>query len=193
MRITLPDDTKSSVLGESCAVATAIGNALRAQGATASINPEASDIAVAVLPLDPATQVPALTQVCAQLERIAKAMHARGGGRIVVVLSAAAAVPIRHRREYSQAMAAAYFCVRVLAMDYGAKIQVNAVGVGHVADGDDIIGDPAFLRHVPLPRTGTHDNIVNTVLFFCDPLNSYINGQLLCVDGGWSVGYGRNF
>lgn len=193
MRITLPGGTKSTVLGESCALTGAIASALAKQGTTVTDDAEASDITVAVMPLDPSSPVTALAETCVQLEQIALAMHGRGGGRVVVVLSAAAVVPIRHCREYSQAMAAAYSCVRVLAMDYGAAIQVNAVGVGHVDDGGDTVGHPAFLRHVPLQRAGTSEGIVNAVLFFCDPLNSYTNGQLLCVDGGWSVGYGRNF
>jgi NAD(P)-dependent dehydrogenase (short-subunit alcohol dehydrogenase family) len=37
------------------------------------------------------------------------------------------------------------------------------------------------------------DEVVATLLFFCDPLNSYTTGQLLTVDGGWAAGYGRSF
>jgi NAD(P)-dependent dehydrogenase (short-subunit alcohol dehydrogenase family) len=42
-------------------------------------------------------------------------------------------------------------------------------------------------------RGGTVQEMTDTLLFFCDPLNTYTTGQMLAVDGGWSVGYARNF
>jgi NAD(P)-dependent dehydrogenase (short-subunit alcohol dehydrogenase family) len=37
------------------------------------------------------------------------------------------------------------------------------------------------------------DEVCATALFLCDPLNTYLTGQFLCVDGGWAAGYGRSF
>jgi NAD(P)-dependent dehydrogenase (short-subunit alcohol dehydrogenase family) len=45
-----------------------------------------------------------------------------------------------------------------------------------------------MLSHVPLKRPGTMEEIANTVLFFAAPESSYITGQTLCVDGGWTAG-----
>jgi NAD(P)-dependent dehydrogenase (short-subunit alcohol dehydrogenase family) len=41
---------------------------------------------------------------------------------------------------------------------------------------------------VPLNRPGTVLEIAHAVLFFAAPESSYITGQTLCVDGGWSAG-----
>jgi NAD(P)-dependent dehydrogenase (short-subunit alcohol dehydrogenase family) len=99
---------------------------------------------------------------------------------------------MRRHPDYSVQMAALFAGMRVMAMTLGPKVLVNALGVGVIGD-PPIAGDPAMLSHASLGRAGTVQEIVDTVLFFCDPLNSYTTGQLLSVDGGWSAGYGRNF
>jgi NAD(P)-dependent dehydrogenase (short-subunit alcohol dehydrogenase family) len=38
----------------------------------------------------------------------------------------------------------------------------------------------------PHDRMGTVDDIASTVAFLCSPGGSFINGQTLVVDGGWS-------
>jgi NAD(P)-dependent dehydrogenase (short-subunit alcohol dehydrogenase family) len=50
-----------------------------------------------------------------------------------------------------------------------------------------------MLSHVPLGRPGTCEEIANSVLFLAAPESSYITGQVLCVDGGWTAGYTRDF
>ena len=50
-----------------------------------------------------------------------------------------------------------------------------------------------MLDHVPLGRPGTADEIAVAALFLADPENSYMNGHILDVDGGWTAGYARDF
>src|SRR5262249_5333181 len=45
-----------------------------------------------------------------------------------------------------------------------------------------------LLSHIPLGRAATVEEIAHAVLFFAAPESSYITGQTLCVDGGWSAG-----
>jgi NAD(P)-dependent dehydrogenase (short-subunit alcohol dehydrogenase family) len=45
-----------------------------------------------------------------------------------------------------------------------------------------------MLSHVPLGRPGTTEEIASAVLFFAAPEASYVTGQVLCVDGGWTAG-----
>ncbi len=82
--------------------------------------------------------------------------------------------------------------VRTMAMQLGPKVLVNAVGVGAVGE-PLLAGDAAMLDHASVKRPASVAEITDTVLFFCDPLNTYTTGQMLSVDGGWSAGYGRNF
>src|SRR5205085_5472063 len=50
-----------------------------------------------------------------------------------------------------------------------------------------------MLDHIPLGRPGTVDEIAVAALFLADPENSYMNGHILTVDGGWTAGYTRDF
>jgi NAD(P)-dependent dehydrogenase (short-subunit alcohol dehydrogenase family) len=38
----------------------------------------------------------------------------------------------------------------------------------------------------PYPRLGTVDDIASTVAFLCSEGASFINGQTIVVDGGWT-------
>jgi Enoyl-(Acyl carrier protein) reductase len=118
------------------------------------------------------------------------------GGRIVFLLGAIGSLPIRRYREQSAIAAALVFHMRGLAMRFGPSVLVNAVGAGAIMDaqtGRLVAGAGAMLSHVPSGRSGSIADLVNAMLFLCDPLNSYMTGQVLTVDGGWSAGYGRNF
>ena len=50
-----------------------------------------------------------------------------------------------------------------------------------------------MLDHVPLGRPATVDEIAVAALFLADPENTYTNGHVLVVDGGWTAGYARDF
>ncbi len=126
--------------------------------------------------------------------RSAEAMAAKGRGRIVFLLPAIAGIAMRRHPEFSAACAGMIGGMQTLAMRCGPAVLVNAVGCGLiVGNGAVLAGDEAQLSHTPLGRPGTLAEAVAAVLFLCDPANSYTTGQLFCVDGGWSAGYGRNF
>jgi NAD(P)-dependent dehydrogenase (short-subunit alcohol dehydrogenase family) len=167
-------------VGAGNAVTEAVIVALRANGANDADG--TGDILIAAHPLLPDVEID-LVKLGAEAEAMAES-----GGRIVVLLSAMASVPMRRHVDYSAMMAAAYAQVRGLAMQFGPKLLVNTIGCGLIADADG-----ATLTHVPLGYAGSTEDISDAVLFLCDPLNSYTTGQILMVDGGWSPGYGRNF
>lgn len=172
------------LVGHSGAVSAAIAEALVANGA--SLAPAAADVLVVVAPLLPEAGMRSSPEDMTGL--VAE------NGRIIFVLSALAALPARRHGDYSAAMAAALARVRSLAMQFGPDRLVNAVGAGFIAeDAEALAGDPAMVGHTAMGRPGRRADVVNAVLFLCDPANTYTTGQILNVDGGWSAGYGRNF
>ena len=88
-----------------------------------------------------------------------------------------------------------------MALELAPKgILVNAIAPGSVVteltrrlfyDEDGRFGSraAAFMAHVPLGRPGTPEEIAQAALFLCAPQNSYVNGHILTVDGGWTAGY----
>lgn len=71
----------------------------------------------------------------------------------------------------------------VLAPD----IRVNSVSLGGLARGQDPSFVKAYIDRTPLGRMGTEDDAVGAVLFFASDAASWITGQNLIVDGGWTA------
>ena len=192
MRVDL-DSVRIALHGDDNPVTVAIVAAMVANGALVVKDAVADmpDILVISLPLLPTQGI-----TVAPIQRLARAtgaaMAARGHGRIIFVLSAAAAMPMRRHPDYSAQMATMLTCMRTLAMQLGPAVLVNALGVGAVGD-PLVAGDPAMIGHGSVGRAGVLSEVADTALFLCDPLNSYLTGQMVSVDGGWSAGYGRNF
>jgi NAD(P)-dependent dehydrogenase (short-subunit alcohol dehydrogenase family) len=185
------NNTFVELRGEQNPVAAAVLDALRGNGATVGAVAPVPDILIVSMPLLPiAGYDPALLPQGAR--SVGDAMFARGSGRILFLISAAAGMPMRRHPEFSVAMAGVLATVRTMAMQLGPKVLVNALGVGAIGE-PLVAGDAAMLGHASVKRPGSVTEVVDTALFFCDPLNSYTTGQMLSVDGGWSAGYGRNF
>ena len=43
-------------------------------------------------------------------------------------------------------------------------------------------------KKIPLGRLAAVEDIAEVVFFLCSPLNKYINGECIMVDGGYSAG-----
>lgn len=182
--------TRFSLEGDENPVAAALRAALTENGATASAD-ELPDLLILSFPLLPADGIDA-GPLLVVAEATGAAMFERGHGRILCLVSAIAGMPMRRHADFSRRMAGVVTTVRTLAMRLGPHVLVNAVGVGAVGE-PLVAGDAAMLGHASVNRPGSVGEVVDTALFFADPLNTYTTGQMLAVDGGWSAGYGRNF
>lgn len=125
---------------------------------------------------------------------VGASMKAKGRGRVVFLLAASAALPVRRQAELSARMAGLQAVMRTLAMTLAPEVAVNALGCGAIeADGQLVSGDIEMIGHASVGRAGTVGEACDVALFLCDPENTYLTGQFLVADGGWSAGYGRNF
>jgi 3-oxoacyl-[acyl-carrier protein] reductase len=135
----------------------------------------------------------------------ARVMRARGAGRIINIASIAGLVPLRLQCAYVAAKAGVVNLTRAMALELGPYgILVNGVAPGSTltegtrrlfygTDGSFHTHVQRMLDHVPLGRPGKPEEIAVAVLFLADPENSYTNGHMLTVDGGWTAGYTRDF
>jgi NAD(P)-dependent dehydrogenase (short-subunit alcohol dehydrogenase family) len=135
----------------------------------------------------------------------ARRMSQQGGGRIINIASIAGLVPLRLQCAFVAAKAGVINLTRAMALELGPHgILVNGIAPGStLTEGTRQLfyGEGGKFRdsvqrmldHIPLGRPATTDEIAVAALFLADPENSYMNGHVLTVDGGWTAGYTRDF
>lgn len=118
-------------------------------------------------------------------QAVAPGMKRRGRGKIVNLASLGGLEPWPSFIPYCVSKAGVIMLTRCLARALAPEIQVNAVAPGTIQfPGEE--PDERYLRRAPLKRTGTADDIAQAVLFLCSRAD-FITGQVLVVDGGYSL------
>lgn len=119
--------------------------------------------------------------------------HMPSGSAIINVTSTFAVVGGLRGGAYSAAKGGLTALTNHIACQYGAQgIRCNAVapGVTLTPMVATRLEDDRFRKinteMTPHTRLGTVDDIASTVAFLCSPGGSFINGQTIVVDGGWS-------
>jgi NAD(P)-dependent dehydrogenase (short-subunit alcohol dehydrogenase family) len=126
-------------------------------------------------------------------QALAPAMKERRWGRIVNVSSMFSVVSRPHRTVYSATKSALNGLTRTLAIELGpANVLVNSVGPGYVETALTRQNNSAeeldrIACTIPLRRLAQPKEIATFVAFLCSEDNSYITGQLLLVDGGFTI------
>jgi 3-oxoacyl-[acyl-carrier protein] reductase len=135
----------------------------------------------------------------------ARVMKKQKSGRIINISSVLGLVPARLQCAFIAAKAGVVNLTKAMALELGPHgILVNAVAPGSTLtegtkalfygpDGQFSASVEKMLAHIPLGRPGTTDEMAVAVLFLADPENSYTNGHVIAVDGGWTAGYIREF
>ena len=135
----------------------------------------------------------------------ARVMQKQKSGRIINISSVLGLVAARLQCAFIAAKAGVINLTKAMALELGPHgILVNGVAPGSTLtegtkalfygpDGQFSASVQQMLAHIPLGRPGTVDEIAVAVLFLADPENSYTNGHILAVDGGWTAGYIREF
>ncbi|MCV7410186.1 SDR family NAD(P)-dependent oxidoreductase [Mycobacterium florentinum] len=119
--------------------------------------------------------------------------HMSPGSAIINVTSTFAVVGGLRGGAYSAAKGGLTALTTHIACQYGASgIRCNAVAPGVTVTPmvEKRLADERFRKinteMTPHQRLGRIDDIASTVAFLCSPGGSFINGQTIVVDGGWS-------
>jgi len=76
---------------------------------------------------------------------------------------------------------------KMLSTLLGPKIRVNSISPGGIFRDQPKKFIKKYLNKTPLSRMCSEDDVANAVIFFSSELSSYITGQNLIIDGGYSV------
>lgn len=120
-------------------------------------------------------------------------VHMGEGCGIVNVTSTYAVIGGRRGGAYSAAKGGLDALTKHIACDYGPQgIRANCVAPG-VTMTDMVrhrFEDEMFKRvnveTTPFPRLGEVEDVASTIAFLCSPGATFINGQTIVVDGGWT-------
>ncbi len=122
------------------------------------------------------------------------AMLQTGGGAIVNNASVAGVVGMGGAAIYVASKHAVVGLTRAVALEYAKQgIRVNAVAPGgtETAMFDRFASSPEMRDAIggmhPLGRLARPEEIASAVVFLCAPGSSFITGQCLAVDGGWTA------
>jgi Tropinone reductase 1 len=122
------------------------------------------------------------------------ALVAGAPASVVNNASVAGLTHLRTGAPYGMSKAGMIQLTRNLAVEWAAEgIRVNAVAPWYIRTplADQVLRDPEFLQTVidrtPMGRVGESEECARAIAFLCMPAASYVTGQCLAVDGGFSV------
>jgi len=112
---------------------------------------------------------------------------------VVNIASVAGLTHLRTGAPYGMSKAAMIQLTRNLAVEWaGEGIRVNAVAPWYIRTplADQVLADPVYRKEVldrtPMGRVGEAEECARAIAFLCMPAASYVTGQCLAVDGGFT-------
>ncbi|OAI39973.1 hypothetical protein AYO38_01380 [bacterium SCGC AG-212-C10] len=113
------------------------------------------------------------------------------GGAIASIASISGTRAATSHGAYGAAKAALMSLTKTMAVEWGPLgIRVNAVAPGSIRTermGRTPEQEAAFAQIAPMGRTGHQSETAKVLTFFVSDLASYVTGQTLLMDGGWSL------
>jgi gluconate 5-dehydrogenase len=102
---------------------------------------------------------------------------------------------------YSAAKGGLKMLTRNLASEWASyNIQINGIGPGFIATPINTSyresGNPlneCILCRTPAGRWGKPDDLVGTAIFLASDASNFVNGQIIYVDGGLLITFGKAF
>jgi hypothetical protein len=127
---------------------------------------------------------------------VARSMVAKGGGSIVNITSIhglVASAP-NNQAAYVAAKTGLSGLTRELGCQWATDgVRVNAIAPGYFASEltEELLagesGSRWVVRNTPMRRPGTESELDGALLFLASDASSYVTGQVLAVDGGWTA------
>lgn len=123
-------------------------------------------------------------------QAVVESMASRGDGRIINGLSAGA---FMSSGIYGVSKLALHGLTANLASELGRRgINVNAIAPGLIESPSGFTSLPedspvrdAIVAQIPGQAAGPPEDLIGTMLLLCSKAGKWINGQSICVDGGW--------
>ena len=132
-----------------------------------------------------------------------RAMAQREQGCIVNIASMSGLRPLTNIPAYSAAKAAVMNLTQWLAVhmaqNYSPRIRVNALAPGFflteqnrylltdIQSGAPTPRMQTILAHTPMGRLGAADDLMGALLWLVSPASTFVTGQVIAVDGGFSA------
>ncbi|MBL7996261.1 SDR family oxidoreductase [bacterium] len=117
-----------------------------------------------------------------------------GSGSIVNISSVGGLTALKTGAIYAMTKAALIQLSKNLALEWAAdNIRVNAIAPWYIRTplAETVLQNQDYLKSVlsrtPMNRIGEPIEVASAAAFFCMPAGSYITGQCLAVDGGFSI------
>ncbi|QTQ12450.1 3-oxoacyl-ACP reductase FabG [Treponema parvum] len=130
-----------------------------------------------------------LTGVFVATQIVSNDMIHRKSGSIINMSSISGVHGEGGQTNYSASKAALIGYTKALCKETGSReVRVNAVAPGFIdTDMTRAVKEEireSWVKHIPMRRAGTVEEVANTVLFLASDLSSYITGQVIGIDGG---------
>ena len=123
-----------------------------------------------------------------------RAMIEQGGGSIVSVASIGARVALPRLVAYCASKGGVDQLTKVLAVEWARhNVRVNAIAPGYVETEmtrglrENPKLQQMLLEQTPMRRLARPEEIVGAALFLASDASSYVTGQTIFVDGGWTA------
>ncbi len=122
-------------------------------------------------------------------------MIKQGSGCIINVSSILGQNAAPMRAAYSTSKAAVNMLTKVLAIEWAKeKIRVNAIAPGYICTemvqksmDQKLFSSMEIEKRTPLGRLGNADDIAAAALFVASDEASFMTGEILTIDGGWTA------
>lgn len=126
---------------------------------------------------------------------VGRVMLQQQSGSIINIGSISSILGMPRRSIYVTTKTAVLGLTRALAVEWASSgIRVNAIGPGYHRTPlfeeyaqRGAIDETRIRKRIPMGRLGTSEDVGKAAVFFASPLSSYVTGQFLMVDGGYTV------